>query len=121
MKTWHTFLVTQRNQAGTLIWAATSLLDAFIVLEGVMQLPVVGKSASVDLPEVDPAHDLQGVPMVAVRGVTNTFQVGFQACSTEGDPYLVLNQMPRSGQAIATLILPNRTTVKLPSKYLIFV
>lgn len=61
------------------------------------------------------------MPMVAIRGVANTFQLGFEACSTEGDPYLVLNQMPRSGEAVATLILPNRTIVKLPYKYLIFV
>lgn len=77
-----------------------------------------------DLPEVDPAHDNTDLtckvclvmPMVAVRGVTNTFQLGFEACSTEGDPYLVLNQMPRSEEAIATLILPNRPIVKLHSK-----
>lgn len=73
-----------------------------------MQLPVVGES-SVDLPEVDPAHDNTDLtclvmPMVAVRGVTNTFHLGFEACSTEGNPYLVLNQMPRSGEAVATLI-----------------
>lgn len=82
-----------------------------------------------DLPEVDPAHDNTDLtckvclvmPMVAVRGVTNTFQLGFKACSTEGDPYLVLNQMPRSEEATATLILPNRPIIKLPSKCLIFV
>lgn len=93
-----------------------------------MQLPVVGES-SVDLPEVDPAHDNTDLtckvclvmPMVAVRGVANTFQLGFEACSTEGDPYLVLNQMPRSEEAIATLILPNRPIIKLHSKCLIFV
>lgn len=68
--------------------------------------------------------DLQGVPSdttVAVRGVTNTFHLGFEACFTEGNPYLALNQMPRSGEAVATLILPNSPIVKLPSKYLIFV
>lgn len=86
-----------------------------------MQLPGAGES-SVDLPKVDPAHDNTDLtckvclvmPMVAVRGVTNTFQLGFEACSTEGDPYLVLNHMPRSEEAIATLILPNRPIVKLP-------
>lgn len=33
-----------------------------------MQLPVVGKSSLVDLPEGDPVHDLQGVPGYANGG-----------------------------------------------------